>query len=159
MWTLWRPASKQRGNGLEMSLNENDRSARKQSTVLPVDLELPKVNSSEYTELKVMAKKAETIRRSVWKASLVTSILTIALAFLLSALLGNQTRDRQVAENAAAIEAVVQQARQTSCINQRIITKLLVDMHGTPRVAAVQVCEKLPEVTYTFYTERGRNER
>lgn len=70
-----------------MSLKENEPSVLSKSTVLPVDLGLPKADFESFNELKVMAAKAEALRkasaRTAWKAAIASSILTVLIAFLI----------------------------------------------------------------------------
>lgn len=104
-----------------------------------------------------MARKADYLRRSVYRAaaisSIATAIITIGLAFVVSYALGNPERDALVAKNARDIAQLVNQARDTNCANFRSTIQLLVDQPGTPSQAVVQDCSALPKVKYKVYRE------
>lgn len=102
----------------------------------------------DYQELRYLAGKAEYLRSSisqaVWKASVVTAALTIALAFFFAWVTGNIKQDQEVA-------ALVKEHRTAACVAYVKLAKLVIKAPGTPNTARLQNCDALPDIKFRVY--------
>lgn len=145
------------------NLNEKRTTAPTPSTLSPGDSGLPSPDYETFSELKELAGKAEYLRRSqratAWKAAVVSSVLTIALAFGLSYGFGFRSDEAASQEAVKFSRDILVNHRASSCYTANKIIKLLVKEKGTPRKATIQDCTKIPDTKYVTFKEPHREGR
>jgi hypothetical protein len=140
-------------------LNERRPTVPTPSTPWPEGSGLPKPDYATFSELKELAGKAEYLRRSqrvtTWQAAVVSSVLTIILAFAISFATG--IRSDETASQRAVKESrdILVDHRVSSCYAYNKLIRLVVKQPGLPRKATILNCRAIPENRYVIFKEGG----